>query len=550
MAKKNKSKTGSLGDILKQAFEEKGEALPGNGDGPEVTYGKSKGKLVRKQYRIQKKLKEWKSEFDSKKSERSASPSMTKPAGAEATAPPKKEKNTYLQATKKPKTESRDVVIGLDFGTSSTKVIVQDMSLGVAHLVTFDLSPYNDFSYLMPTVLYLNADETFSLIEGEAKLDDLKVRLMDAPDGQILTTHSGKSITAKHLTTAYLGSVIYEIRKWFVTKFANIYQEKEIVWQLNIGLPSRSYDDDKICNLFRAVALAGWTYSVRDVQPEFDMLDDIIKRAQTIMKAEDGKEIELEEGELHPDDVNVVPEIIAEVVGYAKSTLRQNHQLHLLVDVGATTVDVATFVLHIGNNQSERDDTYEMFAAEVRRLGAYELHKERIAQVELEVEQYLDELSKKCDSVSPLPRKQNYIPDDLGDIDADFRKSVTKLVHDVITYTKETRDPNRFKHKGEEVIPVILAGGGAVIGMYKDAIANIASKKYGNASLQLVELNKYEALKTETTIDDLRRVGVAYGLSFNKEDIGKINPPHSIEDFEKKSKQREYSDNYIGKEMT
>lgn len=80
------------------------------------------------------------------------------------------------------------------------------------------------------------------------------------------------------------------------------------------------------------------------------------------------------QGEVTPHPaIEVVPEVAAQAVGYARSTLR-DPGLHLLVDVGATTLDICGFILH----QAEGRDRYELLTTTVERLGALELHRERL----------------------------------------------------------------------------------------------------------------------------------------------------------------------------
>ena len=72
------------------------------------------------------------------------------------------------------------------------------------------------------------------------------------------------------------------------------------------------------------------------------------------------------------EQVDVVPEIAAEVVGYARSKHRREG-LHVMVDVGASTIDICGFVLHAADG--EDGDQYHLLTALVKRLGLHELHR-------------------------------------------------------------------------------------------------------------------------------------------------------------------------------
>ncbi|MBC8425585.1 hypothetical protein H8E07_15835, partial [bacterium] len=74
----------------------------------------------------------------------------------------------------------------------------------------------------------------------------------------------------------------------------------------------------------------------------------------------------------HLFDFGVIPEVAAEVVGYARSDLRRPG-LHFLVDAGAGTLDVAGFVLH----EDQGENLYPILSASVRPHGSLALLRAR-----------------------------------------------------------------------------------------------------------------------------------------------------------------------------
>jgi len=91
-----------------------------------------------------------------------------------------------------------------------------------------------------------------------------------------------------------------------------------------------------------------------------------------------------------------------EVVGYAHSPLRING-LHMLVDVGATTLDTATFL--IGSH--EGDDAFTLLATKVERYGTMELHKHRVHALKNSMQECLSRMSN-IDPTLPLPDSTHY----------------------------------------------------------------------------------------------------------------------------------------------
>lgn len=69
--------------------------------------------------------------------------------------------------------------------------------------------------------------------------------------------------------------------------------------------------------------------------------------------------------DISPEDINVIPEVAAELVGYARSSLRETG-LHVLIDLGARTLDIASFILH----NRDGDDRYSILTADLEELGA------------------------------------------------------------------------------------------------------------------------------------------------------------------------------------
>lgn len=178
--------------------------------------------------------------------------------------------------------------------------------------------------------------------------------------------------------------------------------------------------------------------------------------------------------------VDVIPEVAAAVTGYARSRQRRDG-LHLLVDVGAGTFDACTFVLHDWGG-----DRISILQAEVEPIGV--------------LRHTLD------------PRQ----------VEREARRTVSML----LDTTRSRRDPNSPHWNGE--LRYFMAGGGRTIPEYRNSIPSGGPPFFR-------EVGAIEARSLKPTVSDatFRRLIVAWGLSYDSLNIGRIDKPHTIEDAER-----------------
>lgn len=452
--------------------------------------------------------------------------------------------------------DESELIIGLDFGTSCTKAVIRDNSLQKSYAVPFcDETPC-----LISTKLFVNSSGVCGLekgcVTGDEEIDDIKIALIENPNEILFTDKaSGQNIRAKELAVSYIALIVREIRYWFFKEHREKYINNELVWELNIGLPSRSYGDENLCNTFRTVALAGWNVSVQDAPVSFDLAKSALKDAESnLVLILEKKEIAINYPELHPESVNVIPEVISEIVGYAKSSLRREG-LHLLVDIGAGTIDVTSFILYLDKDNNEISDLFTLLTTEVELYGAFMLHKHRLESVKNIIECKLNQLFHSVDGMKPLPKNTDYLVSkanfDMSLIDEEFIKKFRGILMDVISITKKKRDPNSEHWK--EGLPVFLCGGGSQIELYKQATRDCSDSFSRNGSIEkfnFMDIPIPDGLEAPNlTKKNYHRIAVAYGLSFSFDDVGKIIPPNQVENINTNDKTRDFSNNYIGSEM-
>ena len=412
--------------------------------------------------------------------------------------------------------ETMDLVIGFDLGTSCSKVIIRSPFALRSRAIAVPWHLKNGISkYLLPTVLYENDYGEFSLVPSDSTkhvLRDLKINLMDKID----------DIRAQARAVAYIGIALRSARQWLLDTQQDVYGTYHLRWALNIGIPSAGYNDENMRPTFSLVARAAWQLSL---QPDLPTLDTAIKA----LRVAEGKS---DSG----IDIEVVPEIAAEVVGYARSRLR-NEGLHVMVDVGASTIDICGFVLH----SRDGEDRYELLTALVKRLGIHDLHLRRMDKIKAIDAHIKPSVPTTLSPFMVIPNVgREYVnnPPDLlckklDEIDRNYVGECTTSLMSLIMALRRCRDP--YSSNWKSGLPVFVAGGGGQFSLVRDAIKQ-AHKRLINtqkdvAGIAAQRLPTLETLQNRDIPDSIAgRLAVAYGLSFDKFDIGQIRQPHEIED--------------------
>ena len=201
------------------------------------------------------------------------------------------------------------------------------------------------------------------------------------------------------------------------------------------------------------------------------------------------------------------------MTGFARSTL-SNRGLYLMVDVGAMTLDACTLRL---NQDSGSHHRYSFMAAQVRPLGVDSHHWFR----------------------------------DQGKSTDEFIGQCNLTLRSVVMYTGKKRDPMDGSWKVGSELPVFLTGGGARNDLHRDIVNNLGpwlSSNAGNGGIRLLDIAVPRTLDCPEPISDLGRLAVAWGLSYPRDLIGKIEPMSEAEDVEQGTAD-DWRDGYVSKEQ-
>jgi len=374
---------------------------------------------------------------------------------------------------------SQDLVIGLDFGTAFTKVVIGEVTY--AHAISF-----GEHGNLLPSKVYVNSQGKcfLSAKHGEHILTDLKLPLLLENSSEV-----------DHVAiVSFLALVFLECRSWSTQ---SIYKDFTIDWLVNVGLPTESYHDESLSKLYRQLISAAWVLSYCN--------DVTIKLAERVMK-----ELPLDNGTipaeciLSNDVINLFPEFAAQIVGYVQSPSRREYS-HLLIDVGAGTLDVAMFI--VTNDDGEW--LFQTTGKDIKALGADILAKHRVLN---------GKISTELGRINSYPNDKEIAKaigvtlSELLKIDKPFSKAVNVSLKKVISSVAGG-------YKFHDLITTFICGGGSHVELYRKEV-DVVNNGY---PLKILSLPVPERLRSEgITLSTYHRLSVAYGLSYDPFDIGVV----------------------------
>lgn len=371
-----------------------------------------------------------------------------------------------------------DAVVGLDFGTSRTKVVIRLPYFRGEHAVAVDFAELGESgkTHLLPTRVYEGPGGIFCLQSAKVEPTVTLAEITELKEG--LFTASDRDIeNAEVVAAAYLALVLVQARRWFQTTQRNVMGDNRTIrWSVNLGVPSPHVSNKEESPRFLRIGYAAWRLADEAIEAG----RDTVSRDRTLSVLLDTRGNAPE-----PDcDLAICPEIVAGAVSYAQSNLRRDG-LHLMLDVGASTMDVCGFFLY---PSEERDDAYTLYVTYVDLLGVARLNRTRGSERQ--------EFARKCD----------------------------RRLRGVVKELSKDMAPTAAVFKPGGVLPLLLIGGGSWDPFYRKRIVDLEKRMqqyFRIPSDGLVQLDVPKPPTVDTDID-FRRLAVAWGLSYPRDDIGRI----------------------------
>jgi hypothetical protein len=421
-----------------------------------------------------------------------------------------------------------DAVLGFDFGTSSAKVAIQTPYEQGARTVIVDFgnAGYRGCRYLLPVQAFRNQRGEWTLNEPATVVESrlhLKLPLIGAMRDAVTANNDDLS-----WAVAFVALALREARRNFLTQEAAVLNRSTLRWALNFGIPSAGYTREEDVARFMTLARAGWHASLSSV-----ITQERIDQAITLARRDDKYWASI--------PINVVPEVAAEMVGYARSRFRVAG-LHVVLDIGASTLDVCGLELREEDDYS--GDRFEMMTAEVCDLGLLELHMRRCRRAGWQPP--FNGILK--DIVGPLAEPDTFaLQAALHDTTQQYIAESSRVLMRTLATLHHVTAPNAPAWRTG--LPVFVTGGAAgtaVVEAIIDAAHHEAQRiwvKYRGLIRQPLPMD----IARGPAEDARQRFAVAYGLSFPNHDIGRISPPEYGAEPHEPLKRRDYQQNYIDK---
>jgi hypothetical protein len=405
------------------------------------------------------------------------------------------------------------VRIGLDLGTAFTKVAVRvgpkDLVLVKWTHVTADASPVG--SYLLPGLITraLSGEYCWQDAETGDTFSNLKLPVIEACQLQQCPTAA----------LAYLALVVRYTRAYLYLKsdIGRTLVGRKLLWSLNIGCPTAPNENPQVVDHLQRVADTAWRLAALE-----HLNDREIEAAwQTGQPADDL--------ESRP---SVVPEFVAQIAGYLKQ--RPKPGLHVLIDIGAATLDVATFNVVLPDRNNAPPSIPILFSA-VQHFGTHFLQAKRYTTLGLDPS--WDDAAP-IETVDEFAERHGIDRKRVETIDASFAGDVSTTIVNVVDGTRTSNrgapaQKNQLSQypKGtvwRDGLPLFLTGGGAEASIYRNAVDRgrdaMARRTGALRSFRFNPMNPLGANSYRLPPDVANRLSVAIGLTEDAESIGRIIP--------------------------
>lgn len=429
----------------------------------------------------------------------------------------------------------RDLHIGLDLGTSCSKVAIGDPEAGVCFPVRFSDARKGIGRYLLPTRF---EEWGGKVLLGEERtsgcVDDIKWRAITA-------SRMGDDLerTTEDLAI-YLALVLGVTLDGFKSQLASQYADSEICWHLNLGFPARAIEGALVA-LYRSAAEAAiGVVSGGGVISRARVADQLHRPGRLRGASEVG---------LDSDRVNLYPEIAAQLAGYVRSRYREYGSV-LFVDVGAGTLDVSTLIIHRVNHA----DRCTFHFCDVKPLGALHLYRERRSRLRSHgVDLLRTEDPSFRDGLSPLPEElADFLKDGVGatpvvrrdfnEVSEDFSLRCRRACLGVLAAFRQSQ---REIHADAAYDPwptalrCIRAGGGSRMEFFRTELStrleedlipftkwhpDERERRRNGQGLAFTPLPMPDDLQTEDTVvsQEFDRLSVAHGLAYGADNLMEV----------------------------
>jgi hypothetical protein len=408
--------------------------------------------------------------------------------------------------------------LGIDFGTSFTKVCYRDVGTERSALATIGK---HDEAMLSTVVAVSPQGKLFLADEAPrtgrlVTVPYLKMRLAGKALGEPLPAISGHDLSSPEsqrvLASWFLAATIARTQQWIKTAEEERFRGRSITWSANVGVPVEHYDSP-VLTTFREVIGVAWDWVKRGAIP--GTLDEAASAYRVALAAS------AHEGA----DFHAVPEIAAAVQSFIASR-DARPGVYMYFDIGGGTVDGVGFLYA----KRDGEPSLNFYSAKVSPLGLVALghHGQSSSSEKAAISQFDREVRTRPghnDFAQDLRRLVGHVVMGTKKMDGrDWRRAV---IQDEFPDRKflGDRDPALLRP-----LIVFLGGGGATSRWYAETIASTHEKfQHGMNGVPpycLVEVPVPKDLAMRSLDNSqFKRFAISYGLSIPIEELSTIRLP-------------------------
>lgn len=244
-------------------------------------------------------------------------------------------------------------IVGFDFGTSSLKLALRQPYRAGENVVVMQVPTElrsGGHAYLWQTALWFDpAARSFSLFPkpGLEVLEGFKTGIIGGQGDQRVRPDIG--ITRSETAIAFVALQVAHFLGWYAEERPLKETGGDRFLSINIGIPVAAQDDKKAYTTFRRIVAAAQKLVAKADRLTLSMVREAHRDASDAL----------------PSGWEIIPELAAAIAGYAADPTSQSGS-HVLIDVGASTLDIVAFNLLRGKRIA-------VISADVELLGSASL---------------------------------------------------------------------------------------------------------------------------------------------------------------------------------
>ena len=457
-------------------------------------------------------FREAQSKPDSKPSPPSTPPKTT-PQLSDSTPPVHERKDPYF------------IQIGFDFGTSYSKCVCRDMITNKAWVHIHTKAQREEFPFLIPSALVIENNKIFHVQNArvhypENGLYHLKNALVLAANGHLdnpLLVPYRNAVRLKKpnqlsdfivaCAVYFLAGAIGEIRDKVRNRFPDFGLLPEDYMAINLAIPVEDAQQPKVNKLYSLIICVAWELADQlSGHPHIHLTE-----LQSLIKNTHAKQ-----NLILNEACSIYPEVSANVQGFVRSRVSSSG-IYLFSDTGGGTVDQSIFIFMRQDHQEHL--TY--LAGRVLPIGSSQIER-RVAE--------------KCGKTDCLSLENWREKKESGDDAPELKEAKGWISKELNRGTESTLALARnklFLKEQLNKIRVIFGGGGYCEHPYKTGVMNSFSGQLFMGTLYpdvigMPVPSDLELKSHETKW--MRRLNVAYGLSFEKSELAPFTYPKDVSD--------------------